>query len=344
MDTLFIANRGEIAIRIARAAAEAGLRSVAAYSEDDAASLHVTSADAAVALPGRGPKAYLDIAEVVAAAKASGAWGVHPGYGFLSENAAFAEAVEAAGMVFVGPAAETLRRFGDKVQARELAKACGVPVPLGAGPVDAASARAFLEALPPGRAMLIKAVSGGGGRGMRLVTRAEEIEEALARAASEAKSAFGDPAVYVEEYLPGARHIEVQVIGDGAEVSHLWERECSLQRRHQKIVEIAPSPSLKPAVRERLLAAATQLAKASAYRGLGTMEFLVAADGEDFRFIEANARLQVEHTVTEAVLGLDLVRSQIEVAQGKSLADLGLVLVDLCGVESTVAKFQCVVH
>ena len=329
MDTLFIANRGEIAIRIARAAAEAGLRSVAAYSEDDAASLHVTSADAAAALPGRGPRAYLDIDAVVAAAKGSGAWGVHPGYGFLSENAAFAEAVEAAGMVFVGPSADALRRFGDKVLARQLAQSCQVPVPLGAGPVDAASARAFFDALPAGQAMLIKAVSGGGGRGMRVVRRADEIEDALARAASEAKSAFGDAAVYVEEYLPGARHVEVQVIGDGTEVSHLWERECSLQRRHQKLVEIAPSPSLRPAVRERLLAAAVDLARAAAYRGLGTMEFLVTADGEDFRFIEANARLQVEHTVTEAVLGLDLVRAQIEVAQGRTLAELGLTQADV---------------
>jgi acetyl/propionyl-CoA carboxylase alpha subunit/acetyl-CoA carboxylase carboxyltransferase component len=329
MKTLLIANRGEIAIRIARAAADLGLRTVSIYSEDDAASLHVDRADASVALGGRGAKAYLDIAQIVAKAVEAGADAVHPGYGFLSENAAFARAVEAAGLTFVGPSPETLEQLGDKVRARGLAEACGVPVLRGAGPTDLASARAFFAELPAGHALMVKAVSGGGGRGMRLARDAAELEEALARAASEAGAAFGDPSVYVEQYLPHARHIEAQVIGDGAEVSHLWERECSLQRRYQKLVEVAPSPSLSAELGGQITAAAVRMAAACGYRGLGTFEFLVSADGRDFRFIEANARLQVEHTVTEEVLGVDLVQAQLRVAAGASLAELGLRQADI---------------
>jgi len=324
MKTLLIANRGEIAIRIARAGTDLGLRTISIYSEDDAASLHVDRADASVALSGRGAKAYLDIAQIVERAKEAGAHAVHPGYGFLSENAAFARAVEAAGLTFVGPTPDTLEQLGDKVRARTLAEACGVPVLHGAGPADLALASGFLAALPADRALMVKAVSGGGGRGMRLVRQGAELEEALSRASSEAGAAFGDPVVYVEEYLPHARHIEVQVIGDGTEVSHLWERECSLQRRYQKLVEVAPSPSLTADMRGRITEAAVRMATACAYRGLGTFEFLVSEDGRDFRFIEANARLQVEHTVTEEVLGLDLVRAQLQVADGARLADLGL--------------------
>ncbi|HEX7944221.1 MAG TPA: biotin carboxylase N-terminal domain-containing protein, partial [Phenylobacterium sp.] len=324
MHTVLIANRGEIAIRIARAVADAGLQSIAIYSEDDANSLHVQKADRAVALEGRGARAYLDIEQIVALAKQSGADGVHPGYGFLSENAAFARAVEAAGLTFIGPSPETLDAFGDKVKARALAESCGAPLLKGAGPVDAETARAFLAGLPAGRAMIIKAVSGGGGRGMRLVREVASVAEAFERASSEAVSAFGNPALYVEEFLPNARHVEVQIIGDGEAVSHLWERECSLQRRHQKVVEIAPSPSLKPEVRQRILDAAVLIGRAAAYRGLGTMEFLVADDGESFCFMEGNARLQVEHTVTEEVLGLDLVQAQLAVAQGQTLQALGL--------------------
>ncbi len=329
MKTLLIANRGEIAIRIARSAADLGLRTIAIYSEDDTASLHVGRADASVALRGRGAKAYLDIAQIVERAKEAGADAVHPGYGFLAENADFARAVETAGLTFVGPAPETLEQLGDKVRARSLAETCGVPVLRGAGPADLTSAGAFLAALPQGGALMIKAVNGGGGRGMRLVRGGAELEEALARASSEAAAAFGDPAVYVEEYLPHARHVEVQVIGDGADVSHLWERECSLQRRYQKLVEVAPSPSLSAGLRDQITGAAVRMAAACAYRGLGTFEFLVSEDGGDFRFIEANARLQVEHTVTEEVLGLDLVRAQLQVAAGATLADLGLRQADI---------------
>jgi acetyl/propionyl-CoA carboxylase alpha subunit len=329
MKTLLIANRGEIAIRIARAAADLGLRTIAVFSEDDAASLHVERADASVALSGRGAKAYLDIAQIVERARQAGADAVHPGYGFLSESAAFARAVEAAGLTFVGPSPDTLEQLGDKVRARALAEACGVPVLRGEGPADLASASGFLAGLPAGGALMVKAVSGGGGRGMRLVRERADLEEALARAASEAGAAFGDPSVYVEAYLPRARHVEVQVIGDGAEVSHLWERECSLQRRYQKLVEVAPSPSLSAELRGRITEAAVSMAKACAYRGLGTFEFLVSEDGRDFRFIEANARLQVEHTVTEEVLALDLVRAQLQVAAGASLAELGLRQADI---------------
>ena len=324
MKTLLIANRGEIAIRIARSAADLGLRTIAIYSEDDAASLHVDRADASVALRGRGAKAYLDIGQIVARAREAGADAVHPGYGFLSESAAFARAVEAAGLTFVGPPPETLEQLGDKVRARALAEACGVPVLRGAGPVDLATASSFLADLPAGSWLMVKAVSGGGGRGLRLVREGADLEEALARASSEARAAFGDPAVYVEEFLPHARHVEVQVIGDGAEVSHLWERECSLQRRYQKLVEVAPSPSLLGELRAQITEAAVRMAVACAYKGLGTFEFLVSEDGGAFHFIEANARLQVEHTVTEEVLGIDLVRAQLRVAAGASLADLGL--------------------
>jgi acetyl/propionyl-CoA carboxylase alpha subunit/acetyl-CoA carboxylase carboxyltransferase component len=317
---LLIANRGEIAVRIARTAAEMEIGSVAVFSEDDAASLHVKRADAAVALKGSGPAAYLDIDQVVAAAQAAGCEAVHPGYGFLSENAAFARACEAAGLRFVGPTPETLELFGDKARARGLAQGCGVPVLAGSeGPATLEEAQAFLHAHGP---VMVKAVAGGGGRGMRPATTAGELAEAFERCASEAKAAFGDGRLYVERFLPRARHIEVQVVGDGREVVHLWDRECSLQRQRQKLVEIAPADMLPMGLRERLFEGAVRLAKAAHYRGVGTIEFLV--DGHEAVFIEANARLQVEHTVTEAVTGLDLVRLQLEIAAGRSLKDLGL--------------------
>lgn len=329
MKRLLIANRGEIAIRIARAASDMGLTSIALYCEDDADSAHLVKADEAVALEGRGARAYLDIPQIVRIAARVGADVVHPGYGFLSENPRFADALEAAGIRFAGPTPATLECFGDKVSARALAIRCGVPVLAGsAGAVDVAGAQKFFAALEDGRAMIIKAVAGGGGRGMRLVTDASAIEEALARASSEAAAAFGDGQVYVEEYLPQARHIEVQIIGDGrGAISHLGERECSIQRRHQKLLEIAPSPTLTAPMREQITAAAVALARASDYRSLGTMEFLLA--GERFCFIEGNARLQVEHTVTEEVFGVDLVRAQLEIAAGRSLADLGLLQADV---------------
>ncbi|MGA0606483.1 carboxyl transferase domain-containing protein [Phenylobacterium sp. VNQ135] len=320
MKKLLIANRGEIAVRIARTAAEMGIESVAVFSEDDAASLHVKRADAAVALKGSGPAAYLDIGQIVAAAEAQGCEAVHPGYGFLSENAAFARACEAAGVVFVGPGPDTLELFGDKARARGLAQGCGVPVLAGTeGPATLEEAQAFLHAHGP---VMVKAVAGGGGRGMRPASTADALAEAFERCASEAKAAFGDGRLYVERFLPHARHIEVQVVGDGREAIHLWDRECSLQRQRQKLVEIAPADMLPEAVREKLFQGALRLAKAAHYRGVGTIEFLV--EGGEAVFIEANARLQVEHTVTEAVTGLDLVWLQLEIAAGRSLKELGL--------------------
>jgi acetyl/propionyl-CoA carboxylase alpha subunit/acetyl-CoA carboxylase carboxyltransferase component len=325
VQTLLIANRGEIAVRIARTAAEMGLATVAVFSEDDAASLHTRKTDRAVALKGSGPAAYLDIDQVVAAAKDAGADAVHPGYGFLSENAAFARACAAAGLTFVGPSPESLELFGDKGRARALAQQCGVPVLAGTdGPTTLEQARAFFAA---NGAVMVKAVAGGGGRGMRPATTNEELEQAFERCASEAKAAFGNADLYVERFLARARHLEVQIVGDGQSVVHLWDRECSLQRQRQKVIEIAPADTLPMAVRERLFGYGVALGQAAGYRSLGTMEFLVANAGEggdEVVFIEGNARLQVEHTVTEEVTGLDLVRLQLQIAAGRSLADLSL--------------------
>lgn len=327
---LLIANRGEIAIRIARAAGDAGLATVAIHSADDAQSLHVRVADAACEIPGRGARAYLDIEAVISAAKATGCDAVHPGYGFLSENATLARRCAEEGIVFVGPSPEALDLFGDKAQAKALAKQCGVPVIEGTGgPTSLEEARAFLESLGAGGAIMIKAIAGGGGRGMRIVDDASKLEEAYARCQSEAMAAFGSDGVYAERLIRNARHIEVQVICDrhGA-ISHLWERECTIQRRNQKLIEVAPSPSLSDALRGRIIDAAKELAAAANYDNLGTFEFLVDNDArasdQAFAFIEANPRLQVEHTVTEAVLGLDLVQSQLAVAAGATLGSLGL--------------------
>ena len=324
---LLIANRGEIAIRIARAAADAGIATVAIFPADDALSLHVRVADEAFEVRGRGARAYLDIESVVKAAKAAGCDAVHPGYGFLSENADFAKACAAEGIAFVGPKVSALELFGDKVAARQLAKRCGVPIIAGtSGPSSLEEIKAFFESLGNGGSVVIKAMVGGGGRGMRVVEKAADLAEAYARCQSEAKAAFGFDGVYAERLIRKARHIEVQIIGDrhGA-VSHLWERECSVQRRHQKLVEVAPSPSLSDALRGRIIEAAKQLASYAGYDNLGTFEFLVdgAADGS-FAFIEANPRLQVEHTITEEVLGIDLVRAQLAVASGAALSSLGL--------------------
>jgi acetyl/propionyl-CoA carboxylase alpha subunit/acetyl-CoA carboxylase carboxyltransferase component len=322
---LLIANRGEIAIRIARAAADLAIETVAIHPADDAASLHLTAADRAVLLPGAGAGAYLDIAAVVAAAANAGCNAVHPGYGFLSESAAFARACRAAGLIFVGPSPEALELFGDKVQARDLARRQRIPtIPGTEGPADAAGLKAFFAALPPGRAMLIKAAAGGGGRGMRIVRAADEIDAAAASAAREAEAAFGDPALYAEAFLEQARHVEVQVAGDRTGVLAVGDRDCSLQRRHQKVLEIGPAPNLSESLRRRLHEAAVNLAAAARLTTLATIEFLVDPAGEDFAFIEANARLQVEHTVTEAVTGVDLVQAQIRLAAGEGLAEIGL--------------------
>jgi acetyl/propionyl-CoA carboxylase alpha subunit/acetyl-CoA carboxylase carboxyltransferase component len=329
LSSLLVSNRGEIAIRVIRAAEELGLRTVAVFSEDDAASLHTRMADEALPLRGVGVAAYLDAEQIVSLAKDAGCDAIHPGYGFLSESAEFAARCAEAGVVFVGPDPQTLELLGDKLQARALAERCGVPVlPASSGPVSEDEARAFLAGLGADGAMMLKAVAGGGGRGTRIVQTASEVEEAWTRCRSEAQAAFGNGDVYAEQLIPRARHVEVQIIGDGAQVTHLWERECSLQRRHQKVVEIAPSPDLSPALRDRLTDAAVGMAREAGYSSLGTFEFLLdsGASGDEppFAFIEANPRLQVEHTVTEAVTGIDLVQAQLQLAAGRSLAELGL--------------------
>lgn len=323
MKSILIANRGEIAIRIAQAAAELGIESVAVHAEDDVACLHVRRADRGVALPGKGPKAYLDIANIIAAAQDAGCDAVHPGYGFLSESADFAAALAETGIMFIGPAAETLARVGNKVSALALAREVGAPTNPGLGPgVNADEIRAFM-AIQNGAPVVLKAVAGGGGRGMRVITDPASVEEMMESARREAEAAFGDGEIFVERYLQRTRHIEVQIIGDGTDAIHVWERDCSLQRRHQKIVEIAPAPALDPETRQQLLDASVKMAKAVQYKGLGTFEYLVAHDGT-VAFIEANPRVQVEHTVTEAVTGLDLVQTQIRIAGGDTLAGLHL--------------------
>ena len=325
---VLIANRGEIAVRIARAAAALRLRSVAVFSEDDARSLHIRAADESLALAGVGARAYLDGGQIVRLAREAGCEAIHPGYGFLSESATFARQCAEAGLTFIGPNPEVLEMFGDKAKARGLARRCGVPIAAGSEAATSLDdARAFLAGLGPHGAMMIKAIAGGGGRGMRLVRAGEDVEAAYQRCASEAQASFGDPSVYVEQAIETARHIEVQVLGDQAGgLVHLWDRDCSLQRRHQKLVEIAPSPCLSDGLRGKLIDAALTMAASARYDSLGTFEFLVDAGAKDerFIFIEANARLQVEHTVTEEVTGVDLVRAQIEVAAGRKLADLGL--------------------
>ena len=327
--SILIANRGEIAIRVARAAAELGIGTVAIFSDDDARSLHIRKTDHAVALRASGARAYLDGEKIIAVAKEAGCDAIHPGYGFLSENAGFAQRCREEGIVFIGPRPEILELFGDKVRARSVAERCGIPVMAGtASATSLEEARQFFSSMEAG-AIMIKAIAGGGGRGMRIVTRLEDLEEAYNRCQSEARASFGNSDVYVEQLMPRARHIEVQIIGDGSgAVTHLWERECSIQRRNQKIVEIAPSPGLPRAVRDRLTAAAVRLAQEVRYDSLGTFEFLLDAtrrEGEPaFAFIEANPRLQVEHTVTEEVTGVDIVKTQLKLASGQSLVQLHL--------------------
>ena len=326
---LLVANRAEIAIRVLRAAAELGLRTVAVHSADDAGSPHLRHADGVRALPGTGPAAYLDVEAVIAAAVENECDAIHPGYGFLAERADFAERCAEAGITFVGPRPELLATFGDKSRARALAAAHDVPLlPGTSGPTSLAEADAFFAAQPEGSAIVLKAIAGGGGRGMRVVRDRGDLADAYARCRSEAETAFGRGEVYVERHLGRARHVEVQIVGDGTgAVAALGERECSLQRRHQKLVEIAPSPSIGPELRARLVASARRMAEAVDYESLGTFEFLVDADGGPdggFYFLEVNPRLQVEHTVTEAVTGIDLVAVQLRLAGGARLADVGL--------------------
>ena len=325
---ILIANRSEIAIRIVHAIAGLGLSSVAVFSLDDDLSLHTKKADEAYALPGRGVAAYLDQEALISIALQSGCNAIHPGYGFLSENAAFARRCEEEEIVFIGPTPETLDLFGNKSVARKHASDLGIPILAGTDyATSVKQARSFLKSLGPNGSIMLKAVAGGGGRGIRVVTSADRLEEAYEACCQEAVHAFGNGDIYVEQFMPRARHIEVQIIGDGTgEVAHLWERECSIQRRNQKLIEIAPALELNDGMREKLLDAAVILAKSVSYKNLGTFEFLVDVSPEAenrFAFIEANPRLQVEHTVTEEITGIDLVQLQIQLASGISLAELG---------------------
>ncbi|MEX5719160.1 acetyl-CoA carboxylase family protein [Geodermatophilus maliterrae] len=320
---LLVANRGDVGVRVLRTAAALGLSTVAVAPEDDAGALHVRRADASARLPGTGPAAYLDVAAVVGAAVRAGADGLHPGWGFLAESPELARACADAGLTFVGPDAGALALFGDKTRTRARAVELGIPVLAAtSGDTDLAEATRFLAGLGEGAAVMVKARAGGGGRGVRPVQDPAELAGALERCRSEARAAFGNGAVYVERLLTGARHVEVQVAGDGADVVALGDRDCSLQRRRQKLVEVAPAPGLDDVVRARLADAATALCGSAGYRGLATVEFLVR--GDEVVLLEVNPRLQVEHTVTEEVTGLDLVEVGLRLAERATLAGLGL--------------------
>jgi acetyl-CoA carboxylase biotin carboxylase subunit len=320
---LLIANRGEIALRVIRACREMGIETVAVYSEVDAGAPHVAASDYAVAI-GAAPalESYLSVPRILDAAAASGADAVHPGYGFLAENANFARACRQAGLVFVGPTAEVIELMGSKTAAREAARKAGLPVVPGETPESQTDEAIELAARRIGFPVLIKASAGGGGKGMRMVTAGTDLREAVEAARREAASAFGDGTLYVERVLEQPRHVEIQVFGDchGHGV-HLFERDCSVQRRHQKVIEESPSPVLTPGLRDRMGRAATALVRAVGYRNAGTVEFLVEGRGEAarFYFLEMNTRLQVEHPVTEGVTGVDLVRAQIVEARGEPL-------------------------
>jgi acetyl/propionyl-CoA carboxylase alpha subunit len=318
MRRLLVANRGEIACRILTTARELGIATIAVYSDADRHALHPTYADRAVALGPDDPSpAYLDVARVIAAARDAGADAIHPGYGFLAESAAFAVAVEKAGLTFVGPSPEAITAMGDKLRARELAVRCKLPV-LPAATLSGDAKKDAKAAGGVGFPLIVKAAAGGGGRGMRVVREKSELAEAIAAARREAASAFGDDRVYLERYVSDPHHVEVQVFGDGCgQVLALGERECSVQRRHQKIIEEAPAPCIDDSLRGKLANSAIELCSSIAYRGAGTVEFIVG-DGAHY-FLEMNTRLQVEHPVTEAVFGVDLVRWQLEIAAGESL-------------------------
>ena len=320
MDTLLVANRGEIARRIIRSARSMGIRTVAVYAEPDAGSDHVREADLAVALGGRSPaESYLDVAKLVEAAHRTGADAVHPGYGFVSESAPAAQAFLDAGLVWVGPPPAVIAALGDKIHAKQLMAAAGVPMLASrALPPDATAEEWARAAADVGYPLLVKAAAGGGGRGMRVVAEPSELGTALEGAAREAVAAFGDGTVFVERWLAAPRHVEVQIIGDAhGTILHLGERDCSIQRRHQKVIEEAPAPDLPEEARDGLRRAAVAGARAVGYVGAGTWEFLV--HGDEFAFLEVNTRLQVEHPVTELTTGVDLVRLQLLVAQGLAL-------------------------
>jgi len=317
---LLIANRGEIAVRIIRAARELAIQTVQAYSVADATSLAVHMADEAVNIgPPGAAKSYLNFEAILDAARATGADAVHPGYGFLAENANFADAVEAAGLVFVGPNGDAIRTMGDKAAARSAAMKAGVPVVPGSDDCIEDPSETEKIARRIGFPLMIKAAAGGGGRGIRIAHDMAEFEHLMPQAQSEAQAAFGDGRLYIEKVIEKARHIEVQVLGDGERAVHCFERECSLQRRRQKVWEEAPSVAISPSVRKRLCTSAVALAEAVGYRGAGTVEFLYDDVSEDFYFIEMNTRIQVEHPVTEMITGIDLVREMIRNAGGEPL-------------------------
>jgi len=315
---VLIANRGEIAVRVIRACADEGIESVVALSDADRESMAALLADRAVCIgPGHAAQSYLDVARVVAAAMLTGCDGLHPGYGFLAERPELAQACADNGIVFVGPSADTIRRGGDKVEARSLARSLGIPVGQGSAALaDVAEALEAADAV--GYPVLLKAAAGGGGRGMLLVEGPEDLVARFESASHEALQAFGDGRVYVERFVRRARHVEVQVLADDhGTVVHLGERDCSAQRRYQKIVEEAPASALEPALRTALHEAAVRLTRALDYRGAGTVEFIVDSESGDFAFLEVNTRVQVEHTVTEMVTGIDIVRAQLRIAAGE---------------------------
>jgi geranyl-CoA carboxylase alpha subunit len=320
-DTLLVANRGEIAMRVIRSAKAAGVRTVAVYSDADVGAPHVLAADQAIRIgPGPAAESYLDAERVLQAAKDSGAGAIHPGYGFLSENAGFARAVEAAGLVFIGPTPEAIEAMGDKAAAKRVMEGAGVPCVPGYHGGEQSDARLIEEAGKIGFPVMVKASAGGGGKGMRMVATPDDLAEALERARSEARGAFGSDTLILEKAVLRPRHVEIQVFADSqGQCIHLGERDCSVQRRHQKVIEEAPCPVMNDALRVAMGATAVKAAQAVAYRGAGTVEFLLDEDGA-FYFLEMNTRLQVEHPVTEMITGLDLVAMQISVAQGARLA------------------------
>jgi pyruvate carboxylase len=346
MQKLLVANRSEIAIRCFRAATELGLRTVAVYSYEDRFSSHRFKADESYAIgPAHGGepvRAYLDIHEIVSVARRCGADAIHPGYGFLSENVELARACEAAGIQFIGPTVDQLQTFGDKITARQLAHSVGVPTVPGTEAALKDTDDAAAVAAGIGYPLLIKASFGGGGRGIRIVERAEDLNARLDEARREASAAFGQPDVFLEHYIARAKHIEVQLLGDvHGNLVHLWERDCSVQRRHQKVVEIAPSPHLSPELRTQICDAALRIGQAVRYRAAGTVEFLVDVDSGRFYFIEVNPRIQVEHTVTEMVTGIDLVRCQILVAAGHALHDAPVSVPRQEAIETRGVALQC---
>lgn len=321
LSKILIANRGEIAVRIIRAAKDLGLKTVQVYSTADAASLAVQMADEAVEIgPPAAKKSYLDIAAILKAAKDTGADAIHPGYGFLAENADFADAVAAAGIAFVGPSGDVIRRMGDKASARRAAMEAGVPTVPGSVGLIEDLAEAEKLASDIGYPVMIKATAGGGGRGIRIANDAAEFMALAPQASAEAKSAFGDGGLYLEKLIERARHIEVQILGDGKNFIHCYERECSLQRRRQKVWEEAPSSALSSEIREQLCASAVALAAAVNYSGAGTIEYLYDDATGEYYFIEMNTRIQVEHPVTEAVVGIDLMAEMIKIAGGERLS------------------------